>query len=883
MNEQVQVEFGASIGGLTAGVQQVASLLEGLVSPIAGLTSAFATLGEALIVALGVEKIAQFAENMADLGERAMHTADMLGITVESLTSLQAGFVVMGMGADGATSALTRLERSLSIAQLGTGRQADAFRAMGVSTTDAEGRIRPLDEVLRDMAVSFSTHEGAAQKVAIVYATLGRGASGLIPYLNRGAEGMDEWNRVARETGSIMSEQTAKGMEQTSEKMHELSLAITGMGIKAFELLKPVIDVIVVLLIKFIEAITTLIGKVKDFKDFAVEMMSSIGAANKEQIESTVKMLEGQLDIQRRLADIVKNTNMPEWWKAGQLDPINKEMARLNGMLDNQLRMLREINQYGKTSMLGGATPETSGLGPFAGGHGAYKPEMEDPNKMAEARKELAADAQARLAIVKARVAEEDEITKSSYAQGLIDLNTFIAQQKSAENELYAAKVSSLNQQLKAAEDNKITQIKLHGEIQAAALEHQTKLVAIDQQGWNDRTKNVRDAAQRQIDIINDRYQQETALVKDALKNHEITLSQETSALIAEEDKRFANVQLEMQRELATYGVNSQGYEDMLVKMQKARIDHEKTIQQINQQSIDEQRKVWDSYTRNIESSFGTAITDMITKQSTLVQAEQRIGQAIVSDMVHWTSQMIDRWLFKEIFMTTTSQAGATARSAVDATSEGSFIGKIGTMLAQWLGFETAKTTASVAGGSARVAAETAEQVAGRALAIMEGFSQISIDAAVAAAGAMAAISMIPYVGPALAPVIAAETYAVTLGFAAGLGGGVFAEGAYEIGAETFGLLHPGEMVLPATVAEGVRSGGTGGQPTFASGLAAAGGAASGGGGAPTVNVTFVVPSIDQQGVARFFKNNGRMIADVTARQIRNANQQLMAAVKPGT
>jgi len=75
-------------------------------------------------------------------------------------------------------------------------------------------------------------------------------------------------------------------------------------------------------------------------------------------------------------------------------------------------------------------------------------------------------------------------------------------------------------------------------------------------------------------------------------------------------------------------------------------------------------------------------------------------------------------------------------------------------------------------------------------------------DAAVAAAATFASISAIPIIGPAKAPEWAAASYAAV----AAMAPLAMLEKGGELKEETFALLHPQEMVLPAEIAQGLRS-----------------------------------------------------------------------------
>ena len=67
----VDVRFGATIEGFTAGVKQVESQIRELSAPLAEVQESLSAMGEALIAAFAIEKIVDFTKEMAELGEQA--------------------------------------------------------------------------------------------------------------------------------------------------------------------------------------------------------------------------------------------------------------------------------------------------------------------------------------------------------------------------------------------------------------------------------------------------------------------------------------------------------------------------------------------------------------------------------------------------------------------------------------------------------------------------------------------------------------------------------------------------------------------------------------------------------------------------------------------
>jgi len=244
-----------------------------------------------------------------------------------------------------------------------------------------------------------------------------------------------------------------------------------------------------------------------------------------------------------------------------------------------------------------------------------------------------------------------------------------------------------------------------------------------------------------------------------------------------------------------------------------------------------------------------------------------RIGQSIVAEEVGNALRIAENWAVTELVKTTATEEGAAARTAAENASQGGFLAMIAEQLARWLGLETDKTAATDAGEAARAATQTASAAAGLAAMVARGFAQIEIDAAVAAAGAMAATAAIPLVGPELAPTAAAAAYAETMGWAAGMGGGIASAegGMWEVPGTILSVLHPEESVIPASVANPMRD-------FFSAGAATAGGG--------DIHIHGpLVSAIDTQTGAQFLKNNMRTIARGLASELRNFNAHLTPAL----
>ncbi len=239
----VQVVFGAQIAGVVAGVNQVKEQIETLNGSVSGITDAFKGVGEALAGLFAVEKIEQFTEHMSEMGEQAIRTSEMLGMSVEKVQELSFASQMVGGGADGAAASLTRLERNMAEAQSGTGKAYEAFQNLGISLDDL--KTKSPDQILGMIADAFAGAEDGATKTAYAMDLMGRAGAQLIPLLDQGSEGLERMGMIGRETGSILSGEQAEAFEKTHQSLSTMNASFTGVAVTLFDTFRPAIDAIV--------------------------------------------------------------------------------------------------------------------------------------------------------------------------------------------------------------------------------------------------------------------------------------------------------------------------------------------------------------------------------------------------------------------------------------------------------------------------------------------------------------------------------------------------------------------------------------------------------------------------------------------------------------
>ena len=176
--------------GLRGSVESTAASFASLGSVLAG------PVGVAAAIAAAIAGGARLVSTLDDLDEAAQG----LGLTAVQLSNLQQAARESGVSAEQFGTAITRLNVRLGEAASGNEEAAQLFKAFGVAVKTAGGSIRPVDDVLRDLAGRFSQLEDGPAKAALAVDLFGRSGAKLIPLLNQGADGLERFSGLTQDT-----------------------------------------------------------------------------------------------------------------------------------------------------------------------------------------------------------------------------------------------------------------------------------------------------------------------------------------------------------------------------------------------------------------------------------------------------------------------------------------------------------------------------------------------------------------------------------------------------------------------------------------------------------------------------------------------------------
>ena len=742
--DTVDIRFGGSVEGFNAATKEVTEQLKSVLSPVTELKENFAELTEVIAAAFAIEKIVDWIGEVTEAGAQVEHLSQQLGMSAEKISIFALEAKAMGVGIDGAAHAMERLERNMVQAESGTGPAAAAFKTLGLSVTDSSGHMKTLDQMLPEIADKFAATANGPTKTATAIALFGRAGADMIPMLNQGSAGLEKFKQVANDTGSVITDSMAEGMEKTAIQSATLGKAFEGVGLTLYEALKPEIDVTINGLISLVESFNKAAKGPTLLHDVLIILLAAF-----DSIAAAITIVSGTLEqLWQVFMETVEVFNVGGRTIGHILaDAFTGHWAEIETDFAAGMDRMHEIMQErGKKMMEAGKETadaireEFSNLGKAeAEGDGAEKPDMPDPGKNGGGDKSRVS-------------AWRDQLDQKLMAE-----KNYFADSKSEELAFWQAKLGLTtqgSQEQLAVERNIYT---LSRDMARAA---KTEKEAI-----------AKDDANTALTYGKSQLQAERDQLDAQVDAHKITAAQKIAILKELSQEEYQLDLQSLQNEMATLTPRTAAYEKVFNEILLLKQKNVTSMAALDRQAADAQKQQlakmtadWEKALSPISSAFDQSVKGMIQGTTTLKNAVANLGTSILASIVDSIEKSVEKWAAGELAKTAATQGGVLAR------------------ISAWLFGDTTAAVDSTA----------------------NALAQIHAAGGVTYANAFAALAATPIIGPAIAPAGAAAAEATMLSVA--LPQAHAAGGVWSLPTDMTIRAHAQEMIMPASIAAPMRN-----------------------------------------------------------------------------
>ena len=180
------------------------------------------------------------AKSSAALGTSVGDTADKLGLEVETLQELRFAAATANIAQTALDIGVQRFTRRAAEAAKGTGEAKDALKELGVQLTDTQGNLRPIDDLLNQVADGLKAVPSQADRVRLSFKLFDTEGVGLVNILAAGSENLNRLRQEARDTGTIFGVDFVKKARAFEKGMEKAKLIVTAIRVEIGQELLPI-------------------------------------------------------------------------------------------------------------------------------------------------------------------------------------------------------------------------------------------------------------------------------------------------------------------------------------------------------------------------------------------------------------------------------------------------------------------------------------------------------------------------------------------------------------------------------------------------------------------------------------------------------------------
>ncbi len=199
----------------------------GLASGLAkGLVTGLAALGTA--AAGAVAGLASLSKETAAYADEINTASVVTGLSTDTLQEYKYAADLIDVSLDTFTNAIKKNTASMDKARDGSSKYAEAYKALGVSVTDADGNLRDSETVFWEAVDALGQMEEGAERDAVAMDLFGKSATDLNPLINLGSEGMRELADEAHSVGAVMGTEALSNAQELQDGLDRLSGGVEG-------------------------------------------------------------------------------------------------------------------------------------------------------------------------------------------------------------------------------------------------------------------------------------------------------------------------------------------------------------------------------------------------------------------------------------------------------------------------------------------------------------------------------------------------------------------------------------------------------------------------------------------------------------------------------
>lgn len=280
--------------GAKDGLSEFSDTLAGLKDSVAagdigGIVSSLGSMKGLLVGGAIVSGLKEVAEKIWDVAKAGAAYADdiltmstVTGLSTDALQEYQYMADLVDVSVETITGSITKLTRNMLQAKDGTGEQAEAFAALGIQITNADGSLRDAQEVWDEVITALGQMSNETERDAYAMVLMGKSAQDLNPLIEAGADKINALRQEAHEAGAVLDEDMLATLGEMQDAFDRLSQQTDAFERILAGTLAPTITDIVNAIVGAVQQMGNFIQRVQEAKqaiDELAERNAAVGVA----------------------------------------------------------------------------------------------------------------------------------------------------------------------------------------------------------------------------------------------------------------------------------------------------------------------------------------------------------------------------------------------------------------------------------------------------------------------------------------------------------------------------------------------------------------------------------------------------------------------------
>lgn len=190
---------------------------------------------------VGIKKfVDDSVKSFDDLAAGVNGLKRVMGGSTEQVSAMRGAMQLAGVNVDEVGGSIQKFAKALGGADASSAASQKMMQTLGFKFQDANGAVKPMTELLPQLADKFKSMPDGAEKTALAMQLFGKQGATMIPFLNKGSAGIAELEGKAKSMGLTLDDTSIKIMAAGKVSARDFAASIQGMKVQLGQDIAPI-------------------------------------------------------------------------------------------------------------------------------------------------------------------------------------------------------------------------------------------------------------------------------------------------------------------------------------------------------------------------------------------------------------------------------------------------------------------------------------------------------------------------------------------------------------------------------------------------------------------------------------------------------------------